>query len=221
VLFDAASLKSQCAGGAKDSMTITSVQVGSQANRILVVTVGAEDDTADCNLGLSQTSVTYGNRALTRAVSAVSGAVGWRTCSAVFYLLNPPTGNANVTVNFPKTVAGSIDNRHGAAFVVYQAAQAAPVTAGAGAEATTNPVFTALDVGVAGALVVDVITQGERGSFTAQSVGQIERWDRSCSSSNSAGSTVSVTSPGVVQLGWRHTLPRRYAHSLAAFRPAP
>ncbi len=221
VAIDTNSIRNNCAGGAGDTLTVASIPVGTQANRILVVGVGAEANNADCDLALSQVSVTYAGRTLTRAVSRVSSTSSWRACNGIFYLLNPPSGTANAVINFATNTSGAIDNRHAGAFVIYRAAQQAPVrTASSGADAISNPVLTSLDVPMNGAMVVDVMTQGEQGSYTAQTLGQTERWDRTCTSSSSAGSTYTVTSSGDVAVGWRHSSPRRYAHSVAAFRPA-
>jgi hypothetical protein len=106
--------------------------------------------------------------------------------------------------------------------VLYGAAQQAPeAIASAGADATTNPIVTSIAVTTPRALVVDVVTQGDAGSFAPTQVGQSERGDVSCGSSSSAMSTREAGGPGSLPLGWSHTSARRYAHALAAFRPAP
>lgn len=221
VSIDAASVRTACVGAAGDSITITGVPVGSQADRILVVTVGAEENNGDCNLGLASASATYGGIVMSKAVNRVSNTSSWRACNGIFYLLNPPAGTANVVINFPTTAAGAIDNRHAGAFVLYNAAQQAPeATATAGANATTNPVNTAITPLTGGGIVVDVITRGNTGSYTTTQSGQVEQWDLSCTSSSSATSVKQVTSPGQTLLGWSHTNPIRYAHSLAAFAPS-
>jgi len=148
VAVDAASVRTACVGTAGDSITISGVPVGSQADRILVVTVGAEENNGDCNLGLASASATYGGLVMSKAVNRVSNTSSWRACNGIFYLLNPPTGTADVVINFPTTAgtgtAAPIDNRHAGALVIYNAAQQAPeTTATAGANANTNPVNTA------------------------------------------------------------------------------
>jgi hypothetical protein len=160
---------------------------------------------------------------MAKAVTRVSHTTGARTCNGIFYLLNPATGTADVIVNFPVTADPSpINNRHAGSFVLYNAAQQAPeVTATAGANATTNPINTAITPLTANGIVVDVMTRGNTGSFTTTQTGQVEQWDLSCTSSSSATSVKPVASPGQTLLGWSHTNPTYYAHSLAAFRPAP
>ena len=143
VQIDATSVRGACAGESPgtnppggDTITLAGVPVGSQANRILIVSVGAEEDNGDCNLSLA--SVTYGGAPMTLAKSELSGLNNWRACNGIFYLLNPPTGSANVIVNFPTTVAGTIDNRRVGAYRHLQRGQTAPAsTAGAG---TATPI---------------------------------------------------------------------------------
>ena len=91
----------------KEGAILTGVPVGSQADRILVVTVGAEENDGDCDLALGSASATYGGIVMSKAVTRVSNTSSWRACNAIFYLLNPPTGTANVVVNFPTTTASA------------------------------------------------------------------------------------------------------------------
>ena len=133
-----------------------------------------------------------------------------------------PTGTANVVITFPTAVANTpIDNRHAAAFVLTGAAQEAPeATATAGLDATTDPVNTNITPLTVGSLIVDVFTQGNTGTMVTTQSGQTERWEQSCTSSASAGSTKAVSSAVQPALGWDRTNPNRYAHSLAVFKAA-
>jgi hypothetical protein len=221
VEIDASSIRSACVGTAGDTITISSVPVGSQADRILVVTVGAEEDNADCNLGLASATATYGGVAMSKAATMVSNTSSWRSCNGIFYLLNPPTGTANVVVTFPATTGTAIDNRHAGAFVLFAAAQQAPeAIASAGANTSADPVNTGITPLTVGSTVVDVMTRGNTGTFLTTQSGQIERWEQSCTSSSSATSTKEVTGTGQTLLGWDHSNPNRYAHALAAFAPS-
>jgi hypothetical protein len=138
-------------------------------------------------------------------------------------MLNPPTGTADVVVSFPATTGTAIDNRHAAAFVMFGAAQSAPeAVTTAGGDPGTDPTATAITPLTTGGMIVDVMTRGNTGSFVTTQAGQTERFDLSCTSSSSATSTKPVTSGGQsTSLGWDHSNPNRYAHSLAAFKPAP
>jgi hypothetical protein len=188
---------------------------------MLVVTVGAEENDSDCNMADSSMLVRYAGLRLTLAVSALSGTNGWRGCSGVFYLLNPPAGTANVDVTFPAKVGNAIDVRQAGAFVLYNVAQQAPqATKAAGANATTNPVNTSITTLTANSWVVDVITQGNTGTFTTTQAGQTLRWQQACGPSSAAGSTKEVATAGSAVLGWSHSRAKRYSHALAAFAPA-
>jgi hypothetical protein len=127
-----------------------------------------------------------------------------------------------VVVTFPTTTGTSIDNRHAAALVLFAAAQQIPqATVTAGADATTDPVNTAITPLTIGGAIVDIMTRGNTGSFVTTQSGQVERFDLSCTSSSSATSTKPVAAASQTMLGWDHTNPNRYAHSLATFGPAP
>jgi hypothetical protein len=114
IQLDAASLKSACGGTAADTLTIANVPVPSLPNRMLVVTVGAEENDADCNMAHADMVVSYAGQRLTLAISALSGTTSWRSCNGVFYLLNPPAGTANVSITFPARVGNAIDVRDAA-----------------------------------------------------------------------------------------------------------
>jgi hypothetical protein len=90
--IDTGSIVSTCGGKAADVLTIPSVSVDAQPKRILVVTVGAEEDDDDCDLGHSEAVVTYGEWPLELAVASVSDRHGHRACNSIFYLLSPPVG---------------------------------------------------------------------------------------------------------------------------------
>jgi hypothetical protein len=223
VVIDNASVRSTCVGTEGDTITVPNVPVGSQPDRILIVTVGAEEDNADCNLALASATATYGGTFMQKAVTALSGTSSWRACNGIFYLVNPPTGTANVVINFPTATGTPIDNRHAGAFVIYNAAQKAPeAVVSTGSTAATNTVNTNITPLSVGAIIVDVLTRGNTGTFTPTQTasGQIARWQASCTSSSSATSTKQATSTSQTALGWSHSSPNRFAHALAAFAPA-
>jgi hypothetical protein len=221
IAIDPASAKSACAATGADTITVGAVPVGSQPDRVLVVTAGAEEGNADCNLAHASASAKYGALNMTLATAAVSDTSGSRTCNAIFYLLSPPAGTQNVVVTFPNAKSSTIDNRQAAAFVLYNVAQQAPQPVGAfGADAATNPVTNSITTAADAAWVVDVITRGDNGSSTTTQSDQTERFDLSCGSSSSATSTRRRSPAGATAMGWSHTDPQRWAHALAAFAPA-
>jgi hypothetical protein len=180
--------------------------------------VAAEENNADCDL--SRTVVTYGGARLTLAASAISGANGWRSCNGIFYLLNPLPGIRDVVIDFPTVSNGTIPSSQVGAFVVRDVAAAAPiVTATGGGSAGTNPVSLAVNAPVAGALAVDIVSQGDEGAFAATGINQVAHWQASCRGASAAGSTRPVAAAGVVSVGWTHSAPKRHAHSLVVFQP--
>jgi hypothetical protein len=158
---------------------------------------------------------------LVRAVTAVSDSSSWRACNAIFYLLDPPSGTDNVTVTFPSATPDAIDNRHGGAIVLYDAAQDAPdVTLGVGSSEAADPVTTVIADAIPGSVGIDVITQGADGEFRALAAAQVELWEASCTSSGSAMSTQSVRSDSDTVFSWSHSDSSRFALAIATFRPA-
>ena len=219
---DETAMRWTCQGNASDTLTIQDVTVGPGNDRILVVGVGAEENDADCDLGAAGTSVSYRGEPLERAVSAISSTSGWRVCNALFYLLSPPVGSGDVVVSFPSDTASLVNNRQAGALVAYGAAQRAPEAAQSTATTNaTNPISLSLPATTAGALVVDVVSQGRPGQFSPTSAAQIERWDVSCTSSASAGSTQIASGSGTTKSSWSHGSANRMTLSVASFAAAP
>jgi hypothetical protein len=220
--LDDNSLVGACGGSAGDSISVPGVAVGQQPGRILVVAVGGEEDDGDCDLAAAAASVTYAGMPMTLAVSEVSGVSSWRACNALFYLIDPPTGVAEVVVDFPQASATNlIDYRHAVAFVLYNTAGLAPEsTATNFAPGKTVPVASSITTLTDGSWIVDVISNGNSGAFAPTSASQSERWQASCGTFSGALSTIEATAAGIWALGWTHSKPGRFAHSIAAFAPA-
>jgi len=219
--IDEESIRSVCDGRHGDAVTIPAVTVGAQADRILVVTVGAEDGDGDCDLGAAQSVVYWGEHPLERAVAAVSDYHAQRTCNGIFYLLDPPAGTADVRIELP-TIEGGVGSRQAGAYVLTGARQTAPTAVVAdGADDRGLPIRSSVRVRAPGSMVVDVVTNGRSSVFRPVGEEQILRWRASCGGASSASSTISVDTPGQATAAWRNNRPRRYAHALAVFAPAP
>jgi hypothetical protein len=220
IQVDAASVKSTCSGFAADTLKLSGVTVQPLANRMLVVTTAGEEPNGDCDLAHAQASVRYGSAQMQRAVSAISGTTNTRTCTGIFYLLNPAAGTADVTVTFPDATGNAINNRHVTAFVVSNAAAAGPQAVVArGSINAPNPIRNSIAVSSTQSLVVDVVAHDRKGTYAATEAGQIKRATTACYSSASATSTKAVATTGSTALGWSHTDPSRYSHALAVFAP--
>jgi hypothetical protein len=215
------SVVSACDGAGGDTLTIPGVETGTQADRILIVGVTAEEDDGDCDLASPSALVTFAGIPLQLATAEASGTAGWRACAGLFYLLDPPSTPADVVIDWPNGTSDTIDNRHAGALTIYNAAQIPPdAVAVARATNATNPVITTIATAVTGTWAIDVIAQGNTGTFTAQGVDQVEAWQTSCTSSSAAGSTFVSETPGDYTFRWEHSNPRRFAQAIAAFAPA-
>ncbi|TFH23861.1 MAG: hypothetical protein E4H03_05160, partial [Myxococcales bacterium] len=220
IYLDEASIVSVCEDVANDRLVLPAVTVAARTGRILVVTVGAEETDQDCDLTGPGAAVRWAGVALDRAVSTVSPSDSFRACNGIFYLIDPPAGTADVEIDFPQTTTSRVNNRHGGAFVLYNAAPVSPLSVATDArDDTLQPTLTSIDAGVPGAWIVDIVTNGNPSVFVPWHGRQIERWQQSCGGSSSAASTMAVPTPKTVLVGWLNTDPRRSAHSLAVFAP--
>ena len=221
VRIDPTSAQSTCGDMPGNTLVIEDVTVQDQPDRVLVVTVAAEENNDDCDLADEEASVTFDGEALELAVAAVSDTEGFRACTGLFYLLDPPTTTADVEIEFPTAAGSKVNNRQGGALVIYDAAARAPeVTATAGFEGAVSPVVTMITTLTDGSMVVDVVADGNEGVHSVVEPAQAMLWQSSCGKSSSASSTLEVPVAGAAKLGWEHDNPRRYAHALAAFAPA-
>ena len=185
--------------------------IGGGTNRLLVVGISAE-----CNEGISVTSVTYNGQGLTKAASAVAdtGTVG---TADLWYLLEadlPAAGTYNVEV----TTSGYAVKSVGAISlegVAQQAPEATNTNTNVGPEYISTSITTLTD----GAWVVDVVECGNASAFTPDG-GQTERYQEAGSSSQGAGSTKEMATAGSTSMGWTSASANRLALVAAAFAPA-
>jgi hypothetical protein len=164
-------------------------------------------------------SVTYGSKTLTQLNSAqVTSSNDCRGRVELYYLLEadmPGTGSFNVAVTATGWCSALAAGAISLTGVAQQAAEASNTNANDGQASISTNITTSTD----GAWLVDVVHNGNSGSFTANS-SQTERYDRNTSTSEIAGSTRLVASAGNVSLGWTNSNANRLAHAVAAFAPA-
>jgi prepilin-type N-terminal cleavage/methylation domain-containing protein len=184
--------------------------IGGGPNRLLLVGISAE-----CNEGISVTSVTYNGQSLTKAASvqADTGTVG---TADLWYLPEaglPAAGTYNVEI----TTSGYTSKSVGAISmegVAQQAPEASNTNTNVGPDYISTSITTLTD----GAWVVDVVENGNPNSFTPDG-GQTERYDQTASSSDGAASTKEMATAGATSMGWSANA-NRLAHVVAAFAPA-
>jgi prepilin-type N-terminal cleavage/methylation domain-containing protein len=183
--------------------------IGGGTNRLLVVGISAE-----CNEGITVTSVTYNGQALTKAASvqADTGTVG---TADLWYLLEaglPAAGTYNVEVTTSGYTAKSVG-----AISLAGVAQQAPESSNTNTNVGPDYISTSITTLTDGAWVVDVVEQGNAGAFTPDG-GQTEQYDVQASSSTGAASTKEMATAGATSTGWSASA-NRLAHVVAAFAP--
>jgi hypothetical protein len=194
-----------------DNPMTLSHTIGGGTNRLLLVGISAE-----CNEGISVTSVTYNGQPLTKAASveADTGTVG---TADLWYLLEadlPVAGAYNVEV----TTSGYTSKTVGAISmegVAQQAPEASNTNTNVGPEYISTSITTLTD----GAWIVDVVECGNASAFTPDG-GQTERYQLAASSSTGAASTKEKATAGSTTMGWTSASANRLAHVVAAFAPA-
>jgi|GEM_PF-1623445 len=176
-------------------------------NKLLIVGVSVSDNT-------DVISITYSGQSLTRI--RFDEVLSTDRRSELWYLVNPPSGTANVvvTLNQVETVIiGAISFTN-----VYQSS---PINANNGATDPTGVTHpsVSLTTTVDNALIVDVVSTVQ-GSMTS-STSQIERWDLIRAQLAGSGSTNQTTTANTYTMSWTNNGGLdQWAMSAAAIRPA-
>lgn len=221
VTLDDSSVASVCIDTPETVFFLPNFTVNDLPDRMLVVTFGSQTPDDACDAAMSSITATWQESPLIKAVSAISGADGSRTCNAIFYQLNPHSASGSVMVEYVGTSEPLLGEIQVGAFVLYDVAQEAPeATAFEGLDSATNPQGAEITTVTPGAFVLDILTRGNPGDFSPTHLSQRELWEQSCGSSSSATSIRWAPSPGSTLMEWNHTDPARYAHSLIAIAPA-
>jgi prepilin-type N-terminal cleavage/methylation domain-containing protein len=209
--FDAATPATSCDYCAGVTFQHT---VGNGTNRLLVVAVGVEHDPGEHTVS----GVTYGGQALTKIRGEIAQPGGTEAHAELWYLLDPPSGAANVVVS---TGGGTsnVRNLHAGAISLEGVAQQAPEANAGNNLIGAGPISTNITTVSNGAWLIDAVTCGNTGSYTPDS-GQTERHDISYNSSSHAGGTREIAVAGATAEQWTHSGANRLAHAVAAFAPA-
>ena len=211
ISFDAATPATSCDYCASVTFQHT---VGNGTNRLLVVTVGLEHDPGEHTVS----GVTYGGQGLTKIRGDIANPGSTEAHAELWYLLNPPSGAANVVVS---TGGGTsnVRNLHAGAISLEDVAQQAPEANAGNNLIGVGPISTNISTVTDNAWLIDAVTCGNTGSYTPDS-GQTERHDISYNSSSHAGGTRGVAVAGATAEQWTHSGANRLAHAVAAFAPA-
>lgn len=122
---------------------------------------------------------------------------------------------ATITIN----TAGRVSHFNAGSIIVTGAASGLPEATSTGVNFNAFSITTGITTVTDGALMIDVVGSGNRGSFDP-GTDQTERWDVSTSSASGAMSTKTVDPAGFTEMIQTHT-PRsnRHAHALVAVTP--
>ena len=185
--------------------------IGSHDDRILIVGVGAEDNSSsNCQVDY----VKFNGDDLTLINSEIAGSSTYQ-CVSLWYLLAPDVGTHDVEVRFD----GEVDEMTIGSISIYNVAQQSPEASATTAIQSGQSVTTEITVLTAGSWVVDVVGSGNAGGFDPTEPGMIERYDIDSDSAAAAGSTFKATSLGAVEMSWEQPA-NRLSHVVAAFAPA-
>lgn len=190
--------------------------VGDFNSRILVVGAQAEATPAN-EANCTVNSITYNAVPLTEIdeIKLTGGGANYQ-CVGLWYLLTPDTGTHDVVI----TWGGNLEDRHGGAISLYNAAQQPPEASAKSSAAPVVTISTSITTVTDGAWVVDAVGSGNPGAgFTTLEPGQTEHYENGADSSSAAGSTKVVAQATTTVMGWSQAA-NRMAHVVAAFAVA-
>ena len=202
----------------KQVLSLKDFRVGKGQNRILIVGVQVEEGGPE-NVGdMMISSITCGDQKL----SLVSGSEVqlssiWRGKEyflkvAVYYLVNPPSGEHNITVTF----AGPVTSANVGAISLSNVKQTAPVNLVTNKQGNQKKIITAFTTRNDGAWVVDIVGGGHKSKLRPKTKDHIRRFnaqETSGGKSSLLGGTLSVPTAGEVSLQWAQS--RRTVNRLA------
>ena len=178
--------------------------VGTQPNKILLVTASMESGTASC----STTSVTYGGTAMTKIkdTTTTTGQNGGNfDCVSMWYLINPTGPSATVTATMATT--GTTVALSGGGVVIYNVKPAAPDASASGLNETGIASVT-LSTTTANSLVIDAYSSGNGLGNLAPVAPQALIWTVDGDTTESAGmSSKAVAAVGPTTNTWTHSTP--------------
>lgn len=176
-------------------------------NKLLIVGVSIGDDTA-------VSTVTYASQSLTRI--RFDEVLSTDRRSELWYLVNPPSGTANVVVTLDKNEQAIIG-----AISLINVDQSSPIdtnNGGTDPSGTTHP-SVSLTTTVDNTLLVDVVSTVD-GPMTPSAY-QTERWDLAQDQLAGSASTNQTTNEGAYTMSWTNNGGvDQWAMSAAAIRPA-
>ncbi len=193
--------------------------IGSGSNRILIVAVSVESDSA--NNCIVQ-GVTYNAVAMTQSAQITAFENGFGVGSSIWYMdeANLPSAGANdVVVSATDSDVGGSDDINSGSISFSDAGQsgeeASETVSGGATNSLTDDITTLTD----DAVIINATHSGNAGQTTSPGSGQTERWDFNGTSSHMGGGEEEISSAGTETQAWTLTNSNRHAMCLAAFPP--
>jgi len=203
--------------GELDALTLKNFRVGTGKNRILIVGVQVEEGGKENVDDIVISSVKLGDRALNLLPrSEVQLSSMWRGKEyflkvALYYLLNPPSGENDITVSY----AGPVTSANVGAISLFNVKQTAPVNLVTNTQENQKKILTHLTTRNDGAWVVDIVGCGHKSKLKTGAQDHIQRFnaqENSGGKSSLVGGTLPVPTAGEVTLLWAQ--PRRSINRL-------
>jgi len=198
-------------------LTLRNFRVGTGKNRILIVGVQVEEGGKENVDDMMISTVKLGNRALTfLSGSEVQLSSIWRGKEyflkvALYYLLNPPSGENDITVSY----AGPVTSANVGAISLSNVQQTAPVNLVTNKQENQKEINTPITTKNNGAWVVDIVGCGHKSKLKPETKAHIQRFnaqENSGGKSSLTGGTLPVPAAGEVALHWAQ--PRRSINRL-------
>ena len=202
----------------KQVLSLKNFRVGAGKNRILIVGVQVEEAGKENVADMVISGITCGGQTLSLiSGSEVQLSSMWRGKEyylkvAVYYLINPPSGEHDITVIY----AGPVTSANVGAISLYNVKQAAPVNLVTNKQGKQKKIITPFTTKNDGAWVVDIVGGGHKSKLKPKTKGHIRRFnaqEKSGGKSSLVGGTLPVRSAAKVSLYWAQ--PRREINRLA------
>ena len=210
----------------KQIVAIKNFRIGSGRNRLLIVGVHVEEKGSENVDDMLIASVTCGARELTLLPdSEIQLSEMWRGDEyflkvALYYLINPPSGNHDITV----TYAGPVRSGNVGAISLHNVQQTAPVTLVTNKQKKQKMIITKIATKNDGAWVVDIVGCGHKSKLRPKTKDHIRRFntqETSGGKSSMVGGTLAVPVAGEITLHWsqyRRTI-NRIGHMAVEIAP--
>jgi hypothetical protein len=202
----------------KQVLSLQDFRVGKGQNRILIVGVQVEEGGPENAGDMVISNITCGDQKLSLVSgSEVQLSSMWRGKEyflkvAVYYLINPPSGEHDIMVTF----AGPVTSANVGAISLSNVEQAAPANLVTNQQGNQKKIITPFVTRNDGAWVVDIVGGGHKSKLRPKTKGHILRFnsqETSGGKSSLLGGTLSVPTAGEVSLQWAQS--RRTVNRLA------